>query len=288
MPADVSSQVAAAVVIGGFVLFLWTESRFPLRRSRESKLRRMGRNLALAGTGLAAFELLQIPIVRPVSNWTMEGRVGLLNWIPASGWARTAAAVILLDYTLWFWHWINHRVPFFWRFHRVHHVDRDMDASTGLRFHLGELLLSVGYRVLQIVLLGADPLAVSVYQALLSASILFHHSNTRLPVGLERLLCRMIVTPRMHGIHHSDHRSEADTNWSSILSAWDYLHGTVRLDVAQEAITIGVPAFGAEEQVTLGRLMVMPFLRRGNDWKRLDGSAAVRTPARPSRLRMLP
>ncbi len=288
MPASVSSQVAAAVVTGAFAVFLWSEWRFPLRRSRESKLKRMGRNLALAGTGLAAFELLQIPIVRPVSAWTMEGRVGLLNWIPASGWARTAAAVILLDYTLWFWHWINHRVPLFWRFHRVHHVDRDMDASTGLRFHLGELVLSVGYRALQIVVIGADPLAVSVYQILLSASILFHHSNTRLPVGLERLLCRLIVTPRMHGIHHSDYRNEADTNWSSILSAWDYLHGTVRLDVPQDAITIGVPAFDAADKVTLGRLLVMPFLRRGTDWKRPDGSAPVRAPAQSARLRMLP
>ena len=288
MPTKLGSWIAPAVVAGGFLLFLLTESRFPLRGSREPKLRRMGRNLALAGVGLTAFELLQIPILVPVSRWIMEGRIGLLNWFPASGWIRTAAAVILLDYTLWFWHWINHRVPFFWRFHSVHHVDRDMDASTGLRFHLGELVMSVGFRVLQIVALGADPLAVSLYQVLLSVSILFHHSNTRLPIGLERVLCRLIVTPRMHGIHHSDYRNEADTNWSSILSAWDYLHRTIRLDVAQKAITIGVPAFDAPEKVTLGQLLVMPFLRTGNDWKRPDGSAPVRAPAQSGRLRMLP
>ena len=288
MPTKLGSWIAPAVVAGAFLLFLLTESRFPLRRSREPKLRRMGRNLALAGVSLTAFELFQIPILVPVSRWITEGRIGLLNWIPASGWIRTAAAVVLLDYTLWFWHWINHRVPFFWRFHSVHHVDRDMDASTGLRFHVGELVLSVGFRALQIAALGADPLSVAVYQVLLSASILFHHSNTRLALGLERVLSRLIVTPRMHGIHHSDYRNEADSNWSSILSAWDYLHGTVRLDVPQETITIGVPAFDAPEKVTLGRLLVMPFLRRGSDWRRPDGSAPARTPAESGRMRMLP
>jgi sterol desaturase/sphingolipid hydroxylase (fatty acid hydroxylase superfamily) len=288
VPTKLGSWIAPAVVAGAFLLFLLTESRFPLRRSREPKLRRMGRNLALAGVGLTVFELLQIPVLLPVSRWVMEERIGLLNWIPASGWTRTAAAVVLLDYTLWFWHWINHRVPFFWRFHGVHHVDRDMDASTALRFHVGELVLAVGFRALQIAAVGADPLSVAVYQVLLSASILFHHSNTRLPVGVERLLCRLIVTPRMHGIHHSDYRDEADSNWSSILSAWDYLHRTIRLDVPQEAITIGVPAFDAAEKVTLGRLMVMPLLRRSNDWKRPEGSAPVRAPAPSDHLRLLP
>ena len=102
---------------------------------------------------------------------------------------RTAAAILLLDYTLWHWHWVNHRVAFFWRFHSVHHVDRDMDASTALRFHFGELGMSVVFRALQIVVIGADPFSIAIYQTLLFAAILFHHSNTRLPIGLERSSC---------------------------------------------------------------------------------------------------
>jgi sterol desaturase/sphingolipid hydroxylase (fatty acid hydroxylase superfamily) len=288
VPSDLRFGIAPAFVAIGFLLFLLAELRFPLRRSREPKLRRMGRNLALAGIGLAVFELLQIPVLLPVSKWTMEERIGLLNWLPASGWVRTAAAVLLLDYTLWFWHWISHRVPFFWRFHRVHHVDRDMDASTGLRFHFGELSMAVGFRALQIAAVGADPLSVSVYQVLLFASVLFHHSNTRLPLRLERVLARLIVTPRMHGIHHSNYRNETDTNWSSILSAWDYLHGTIRLDVPQDSISIGVPAFDAPDRVTLGRLLLMPFRRKGDDWKRTDGSASVRREGTSTRARLLP
>jgi sterol desaturase/sphingolipid hydroxylase (fatty acid hydroxylase superfamily) len=107
-------------------------------------------------------------------------------------------------------------------------------------------------------------------------SIVFHHSNSRLPVGLERVLCRIIVTPRMHGIHHSNYRNEANGNWSSLLSAWDYLHGTVLLGVPQDSIEIGVPAYEREEDVTLGKILAMPFLRQREDWVGGDGPCLER------------
>ena len=261
---------------GGFLLFTLAESVSPLRRSREPRLRRVFRNLAMAGIGLATIELLQIPILVPISRWTMDRGFGVLNFLGARGWVRGAAAILLLDYTLWHWHRINHRVPFFWRFHSVHHVDRDMDASTALRFHFGELAMSVAVRALQIVVIGADPLSVWIYQTLLFGSILFHHSNTRLSLGFERVLVRVIVTPRMHGIHHSDYRNETDTNWSSLLSVWDFLHHTLRLNVPQPSITIGVPAFNDPGKVTLGKILGMPFARRRGDWERPDGSFSIR------------
>ncbi|HMF10414.1 MAG TPA: sterol desaturase family protein, partial [Thermoanaerobaculia bacterium] len=261
-------------------------TRRPLRRSREPRLRRLGRNLAMAGLGFAVIELLQVPILVPISRWTMDRRIGLASHLPWRGVLRVAACFVLLDYTLWWWHRINHRIPFFWRFHSVHHVDRDMDASTALRFHFGELGLSVLFRALQIIALGADPLSVSIYQAALFASILFHHSNTRLPVPFERVLVRILVTPRMHGIHHSDYRNETDSNWASLLSAWDYLHGTIRLDVPQDQIEVGVPAYQSGSAVTLPQILAMPFLRRGDDWVRPDGSPAARAPFSPHPTRL--
>jgi sterol desaturase/sphingolipid hydroxylase (fatty acid hydroxylase superfamily) len=265
-----------AIIAIGFFLFLAMETASPLRRRREPRLRRTVRNLAIAGLGLATVELLQIPVLLPVARWTAEKRFGLLGAINATGWPRVLSALLLLDYTLWFWHWMNHRVLFFWRFHSVHHVDRDMDASTALRFHFGELGLSVGFRALQVLALGVDPFSVAVWQTLLFASILFHHSNTRLPIPLERVLVRLIVTPRMHGIHHSDYENETNTNWSSLLSAWDYLHGTIRLDVPQEEIRVGVPAYDDPRRVTLGKILAMPFRRRGTDWVRPDGTISLR------------
>ncbi len=270
--------VLPAFVVCALLLFLAVETLSPLRLRRESKLRRLGRNLFLAGVGGATIELLQIPVLVPVASWSAAHRIGLLNWLGARGWPRVAATIVLLDYTLWFWHWANHRVSFLWRFHKVHHVDRDMDASTALRFHFGEIGMSVLFRALQIVAIGADPFAVAVYQVLLFASILFHHSNTRLPLRLERVLVRIVVTPRMHGIHHSDVENETNTNWSSLLSAWDYLHGTVRLDVPQETISVGVAAYQDPAAVTLPKLLAMPFRRQPADWRRLDGSSAVRPP----------
>jgi sterol desaturase/sphingolipid hydroxylase (fatty acid hydroxylase superfamily) len=176
--------------------------------------------------------------------------------------------VVLLDYTLWWWHWATHRVPFLWRFHLVHHVDRDLDASTAIRFHFGELTLSIPYRILQVLLIGVDARGLWLSQTILFASILFHHSNARLPARIERLLVRLIVTPRMHGIHHSDSEEETNSNWSSLLSAWDFLHRTSRLDVPQESITIGVPAYDDPHDVTLGKILALPFQHQRNDWSR--------------------
>jgi sterol desaturase/sphingolipid hydroxylase (fatty acid hydroxylase superfamily) len=270
MQSDLPIWLTPAVVAGGFLLFLWLETRLPLRVERESKLRRIGRNLATAGVGFATAELLQIPILIPISRWTMTREIGLLNLVGVDGWIRVLVSFVLLDYTLWFWHWINHRIPFFWRFHSVHHVDRDLDASTALRFHFGELGLSVGFRALQIAAIGADPVSVALWQMVLFVSILFHHSNTRLPLALERVLVRIVVTPRMHGIHHSDYENETNTNWSSLLSVWDYLH------VPQQSISIGVPAFVDPKKLTLGKILAMPFRRWRQYWRRPDGSVAVR------------
>jgi sterol desaturase/sphingolipid hydroxylase (fatty acid hydroxylase superfamily) len=133
-------------------------------------------------------------------------------------------------------------------------------------------VLSIPYRALQIVVLGVDPAGYLLWQVLLFASILFHHSNLRLPAGLERRLVRVIVTPRMHGIHHSDWENETNSNWSSLLSVWDYLHGTARLNVPQAAVQIGVPAYQGAVAVTLGQVLRLPFQRPRADWLNADGT----------------
>jgi len=255
-----------ALIAGAFLAIAALESRRPLRRRRESKATRLGRNLATAGLSAAASSLLSVPLLRPLVARVEKERVGLLNQIRMPDWLRAAAGVLVLDYTLWWWHYANHRNALLWRFHLVHHVDRDCDASTALRFHFGEMSLSVFFRILQVRILGVDQRAMSIWQTLLFMSTFFHHSNLRLPLGIERVLVRWIVTPRMHGIHHSDYLSETDSNWSSLLSCWDRLHGTMRLDLPQSAIQIGVAAYQRAEDVTLGRIMVLPFETQTEDW----------------------
>ncbi len=257
---------SALLVAGAFLLLLALESRRPLRRPVSSKLRRVARNFTTGGISLALLNLLQAPILVPFARWAGAHRVGLVNLLGLSPAVGVALAVVLLDYTLWIWHRWNHTVPFLWRFHLVHHVDRDMDASTAFRFHFGEQTLSIGYRLLQVGLIGAVPASIWIWHGLLVVAIVFHHSNARLPLPIERLLVKAVVTPRMHGIHHSNYRNEANGNWSSLLSAWDYLHGTMLLNVPQETVAIGVPAYGREPDVTLPKILAMPFLKQREDW----------------------
>jgi sterol desaturase/sphingolipid hydroxylase (fatty acid hydroxylase superfamily) len=253
----------------GFTAFAATsvaETLAPLRPRVEPRLVRAARNAAMAAVSFGLLGLVRMPLLLPVARWVEATGFGLSRLLPGPTWLRTAVAVLLLDYTLWLWHYANHRVPFLWRFHLVHHVDRDLDASTALRFHFGEMALTIPFRALQVVVAGADPFSLWLWEALLFVSILFHHSNTRLPVALERALVRLVVTPRMHGIHHSDRRAETDSNWSSLLSVWDLLHRTLRLDVPQQEIVIGVPAYARPEDVTLGKSLAMPFRAQRDDF----------------------
>ena len=271
------NAISAAVVGGGLLLFTAWETISPLRKMLEPKLRHVIRNLTVGGISLAILTLLQAPILVPVAQWAMRHRVGLLNQLEIPPPLDSVVAIVILDYTLWWWHRANHQVPFLWRFHLPHHVDLDLDASTALRFHFGELTLSIAYRAMQIVLIGTNPFQLWLWQTILFASILFHHSNARLPLALERFLVRLIVTPRMHGIHHSDRLNETNSNWSSLLSLWDYVHGTILLNVAQPDITIGVPAYQSPSEVTIGKVLLLPFGRQRRDWDLPDGGLSIRS-----------
>src|SRR5205823_4961267 len=233
--------------------------RYPLRRSVEPKLRRTARNLAVATFSAGAVHFVELPAILPLARWVEAGRWGLLGWAPLPTWLHLLLAVVFMDYTLYLWHVLTHRVPFLWRFHAVHHVDLDLDASTALRFHFGELAVSVPYRAAQIALLGVDREALSYWQMFLSLSILFHHSNVRLPRDFESKLSWFLVTPRMHGIHHSNEPAEANINWSSGLALWDHIHRTFRLDKPQEEICIGVKGINTGERVRLPEILTQPF-----------------------------
>lgn len=258
----VPSGLGTILVLGTYGGLLWLENRRPLRRSVESKLRRNARNLAVATISALSLQLAEQPLVRPLARRVEKRRLGLLKRWPLPAWLEVTLAVALLDYTLYLWHVLTHQVPFLWRFHQVHHADLDMDASTALRFHFGELICSVPWRAAQVLAIGVCPLALSLWQTAVLLEIMFHHSNVELPPEVEARLAKLIVTPRLHGIHHSIVENEVNSNWSSGLTIWDWLHRTLRLDVPQEAITLGVPAFLDPDDVKLGEVLEMPFVRQ--------------------------
>lgn len=244
------------IVFGVIASVMVAERLWPLRKRREESARHVARDAAMAMMSTAATTAVQSVILKPALRRLRSRRQPL----------RVFAEVLMLDYTLWLWHWLNHHVPLLWRFHRVHHVDLDLDAATGARFHFGEMSLSVLFRLLQVRVIRPDPLSLSIWQTMLLSSIFFHHSNTRLPEDVDRALARLFVTPRMHGIHHSTAADQTNSNFASLLTVWDAMHGMLQLDVPQEAITIGVPAYQLPEDVTVDKLIVMPLRDTDADW----------------------
>jgi len=262
----VPAWISGALVVCAAGLLWLLESRRPLRRETEPKLRRNARNVLVAGLASATLQLVERPVIQPLAALVQKRRRGLLKCVHLPTWLEVTLAVVFMDYTLYLWHVLMHRLPVLWRFHIVHHVDLDLDASTALRFHAGELAIATGWRAGQVALIGVSALSLSVWQKFLLLSVLFHHSSIRLPVEFERQLNRVLVTPRMHGIHHSIVEEETNSNWSSGLTLWDWLHGTLRLNIPQDWITIGVPAYRAPEEVELGEILKLPFIEQRPTW----------------------
>ena len=250
--------LTGSLAVGAYAALVWAENRWPLRRQMQPVVSRDLRNLALATMSASVLGMLQAPIVGPLTRLVERRRWGLLQRLPFPGWLEIPLAVAAMDYTLYLWHVWTHKGPL-WRFHQAHHVDLDMDASTALRFHFGEMAASVPYRALQVLLIGIGPRAFSVWQTFLMLCIGFHHSNLRLPRKLDHALQAVLVTPRNHGIHHSVEREETNSNWSSGLTIWDRLHRTLRLDPMRDEVAIGDPAYRDPAELGVIAVVAMPF-----------------------------
>lgn len=243
--------------IGGAVLLL--ERRKRARPYVEPPTVHRLRNLAVAGLAAATVHVFETPVVLPLARSVARHGWGVTARLGRPAWLRSLAAIVLLDYTLYLWHIIVHRVPQLWRFHLVHHVDLDLDTTTGLRFHAGELIASVPWRCAQILVIGVTPAALTAWQTLTIASVLFYHSNVRLSERAERLLSWFVATPRMHAIHHSIEPVQLQSNFSSGLAIWDRLHGTARFDSDASEVTVGVPGYLDPEQVRLTKIVALPL-----------------------------
>ena len=239
-PSGLLSLVRAGLLLGAAATVLWLERRRRARVYVESRAIHMSRNLAFAGIAAATVHALETPVVMPAARLVARRRWGLTQIWRAPAWLRSLAGLLLLDYTLYLWHRLVHRAPALWRFHLVHHVDLDLDATTGLRFHAGELAASVPWRAAQVIVIGVTPGTLVLWQTLTLACVLFHHSNARLGARAERWLSWILATPKMHSIHHSIDPAQLHSNFSSGLAIWDWLHGTGRLDAEPNEVTVGV------------------------------------------------
>jgi sterol desaturase/sphingolipid hydroxylase (fatty acid hydroxylase superfamily) len=275
----VSYLVTPLVVAAIFALLFVLERFSPLRESTRSLIARLVVNLAISALMFIAAIALVQPAARWALRWSAEKSFGLVHLVALPGWMEFAVSFLLMDLGFYYWHLANHRLPFLWRFHNVHHIDPDLDVSTAFRFHFGEVALSSAFNLLEVSLLGMSASAFAVYQLAFQAEVLFHHSNLRLPIRFERLLSKVIVTPRMHGIHHSQVQRENNSNFGTVFTWWDRLHRTLGLNISQSEIVIGIPAYSRPEDNSVGNALLLPFRKQRDYWRNPDGTLVERAKA---------
>ena len=250
-----------AIATAAVGTLLVAERARPLRKRTRAELPRLVRNGAMGAACQAVIMVSEAPITEAIARKNQQEKRGLQHRI--GGFGGRIAAFLLMDYTYYLWHVATHKVPFLWRFHRIHHLDPDLDTSTALRFHAADMLISTPMRIAQVRISGADPEAHNAWRGFFLTSVLFHHSNLRLPNGVDEALSRVITTPKMHGIHHSQKWDEMDANWTSGFSIWDRLHGTFRDNVQQTDIAIGVDDALAQRDIDLVPALAAPFTTAG-------------------------
>lgn len=192
-----------------------------------------------------------------VSRWAADAGIGVFNTRALSLWISIPLSVLALDFVSWLWHWANHAARPLWRFHQVHHSDAAFTATTALRFHPGELLLSLPLRLAAVVAFGVPVLAVVVFEVCFTLSNFLEHGNIRLPLPLESRIARILVTPALHRRHHGHRRGQLGSNFGTIFSLWDRILGTYGDSTSAAQIAIGLPdtpaIVGANDAILMPR-----------------------------------
>ena len=225
-----------------------------------------GRKRWPANLGIVVIDALTGRLLLPAGAtgaaiWAEQQHFGLFNMLELTGPMSIVAAVILLDLIIYAQHMLFHALPILWRLHMVHHADRDIDVTTGLRFHPIEIVLSLLIKITCVILLGVPVVAVIIFEVVLNGMAMFNHANFRLPVRLDALLRWLIITPDVHRIHHSIIKQETNSNYGFNLSIWDRLFGTLRQqpEKGHDGMTIGLEHLQQAPTHSLTFMLRLPF-----------------------------
>ena len=243
------------------VLMALAESLRPKRKRNLPRMERWTTNLGLTVVNIAVLRLLGPISAVTAASYALNNDWGLLNYLSLPFYIEVIAAVIVLDLAIYFQHVASHKLPILWRFHKVHHADRDIDVTTGIRFHPIEAMLSMVYKCVIILLLGPMVLAVVVFEMLLNASAMFNHANVQLPNALDRYLRLIVVTPDFHRVHHSEIQQETDSNYGFFLSVWDRVFKTYtsQPEKGHQDMVIGLSEYQTEKPASFFWSMKLPF-----------------------------
>ena len=249
------------IFISILLLMMSAEALFPRKDRVLGRAHRWTSNLLLIVID-GVFVRLLFPIVAVgVAVIAAEKHWGLFNMLGLPIWLEFALAVIILDMMIYWQHVASHHIPFLWAMHKVHHADRDIDVTTGSRFHPIEIGLSMLYKMALVVILGAPILAVIIFEIILNGCAMFNHSNVKLPLGFDRVLRRFIVTPDMHRVHHSTIAAETNSNYGFSLSLWDRVFGsyTAQPSNGHDGMVIGLDEYQHAGPASLTWSLLLPL-----------------------------
>lgn len=257
---DVPTTFRAGILIGGIFIFWVIEGVFPLFEFHYKKVRHAAINLVLTGffvlIGLGFAGLLL-----GASEYVTEHNFGLINWIAMPIWLQIVVGVMLLDFFgAYLIHWIEHKVKWMWKFHLIHHSDRTVDVTTGLRHHPGEAIFRMCFTILGVIIVGAPIWIVFLYQSISALFAHITHANIQMPKKLDRALSYVFITPLMHKVHHHYTQPLTDTNYGNIFAIWDRLFGTFAEVQDTKQLKYGIDThMDPEENERLGNLLRIPF-----------------------------
>ena len=246
------------------VMAAW-EVLAPRRALSVSKAVRWVNNLGIVFLNSLLLRLVFPAAAVGVALFAEQHGWGLLNYYQLPYWLALVITIVAMDFIIYLQHVMVHAIPLLWRLHRLHHADLDYDLTTGARFHPIEIFLSMLIKFATIIVLGAPAVGVILFEVILNFMAMFNHANARLPLGLDRLLRLLIVTPDMHRVHHSVEDDEANSNFGFNLSIWDRIFGTYRDQPrgGHEGMTIGIHKYRDKKDVSwLPGMLLLPFKGR--------------------------
>ncbi len=275
-------MIRLSFFFGIFALMALWEIKAPRRALTVSKVMRWVNNLGLVLLNSIILRLLFPAAAVGMAVFAADNGWGLLNHFEIPFALAVIISVIFMDFIIYLQHVLVHAVPTLWRLHRVHHADPDYDVTTGARFHPIEIILSMLIKFATIVVLGSPVIAVIIFEVMLNGMAMFNHSNVKLPLGLDRLLRFIVVTPDMHRVHHSVEDNETNSNFGFNLSVWDRLFGTY-IDQPRAGhlkMTIGIHKYSDPKQVSwLSGMLILPFIGKitsyainRREWSKPDDS----------------
>jgi sterol desaturase/sphingolipid hydroxylase (fatty acid hydroxylase superfamily) len=248
------------LVSAGLVAFIFgLETVLPHFAGRKGRVKHAFPNVLIGALDGVIGGLFTAAVMIKATHWAEENSIGLLRLVDISPYLKAVTAFVLFDLWMYVWHRANHRVLFLWRFHRMHHSDLEMDTTTALRFHPGEIIFSSLLRVIIIPTLGLSYVHLAVYEMSLLPVILFHHSNVGLSEQIDRIFRSVIVTPNMHRVHHSQEWTETNSNYSSIFSFWDRLNRTFKRRKDTLTISYGLRILQEKKWHRLWGMLATPF-----------------------------